>query len=84
MQAALDQAANWLRSHKRSIKRRQTKLLGVVDEVHVHLERVSDDEDVGSELLVQSSDHLDERRVEYVGGLLGLRCALPVLASLRG
>lgn len=63
---------------------RQTESLGVVDEVHVHPECVSGDEDVGSELLVQSSEHLDECRVEYGGGSLGLRRTLPVPASLRG
>lgn len=60
---------------------KQTESLGIVDEVHVHLERVGRNEDVRAELAVELLYHLYELRVENACGPLQLRHALPVPAS---
>lgn len=61
-----------------------TKCLRVADEIIVRLLCIGSNKDVGTKLLVESLNHLNELRVEQISSSLELSWALPIRPSSHG
>lgn len=57
--------------------------LRIVDEVVLHLHCVNSNEHVWANLLIEISNHLDEKGVEYFGRTLWLHRTFAIKAPLR-